>query len=171
MKKPFVLLSWRWPLGLLCLPVESQSLPIRVILPAKALTPQSHVPHWGSQCTRALSNYTCEDSRVLFVQAFWLCHSPVTTLLHLPASAASFPHTPSWWKSPLASSLSKHRREASWDTTLENEVPEFPTEGRWHTVCSNPTWGLELKLTASPAPKGKKNSNSTATLWAVWPNV
>lgn len=48
---------------------------------------------------------------------------------------------------------SKHWREALWDTTLEKESPEFPTEGKQPAARSNPAWassacGPEPKLTA-----------------------
>lgn len=141
-----------------CLPVRSQPLLHRWHLLQRDWPHSPQVPLSDAEealsATRVLSDYTHEDLRAFFVQAFWLCHSAVTILLHLPASTASFPHTPSPWKSFLASSFRVNTDGNHWDTTLENEVPEFPTEGKWHAVCSNPAranlaCGLEPKLTAS----------------------
>lgn len=101
--------AWRNPKGLLCPPVQSQPLPQRWRLLQGYWPHSPWVPLTDAEealsATRALSDYTREDLGACFVQAFWLCHSPVTILLHLPACTALFPHTPSQWKSPLASSF------------------------------------------------------------------
>lgn len=92
-----------------CLPVQSHTLPHRWHLLQRYWPHSPQVPLSDAEealgATRALSDYTHEDLRVFFVQAFWLRHSPVTILLLLPAFTASFPHTPSQWKPPLASSF------------------------------------------------------------------
>lgn len=63
---------------------------------------------------------------------------------------------------------SKHWREALCDTALEKESPEFPTEGKQPTACSNPAWassacGPEPKLTARQM-RHRKIKNNTGTL-------
>lgn len=65
---------------------------------------------------RALPADTFTELRAFFAQAFWLCLPSGLSSLHLPASRASFLHTP-----PLRiSSCSKHWREAIEDTKVEN---------------------------------------------------
>lgn len=108
--------AWRNPQRSPCLPVWSQPLLHRWHLLQRDWPHSPQVPLSDAEealsATRVLSDYTHEDLRAFFVQAFWLCHSAVTILLHLPASTVSFPHTPSQWKSLLASSFRVNRRES-----------------------------------------------------------
>lgn len=87
---------------------------------------------WDAQSRTARRNTRCFWCPLwglclhLHTATSFLCSSILTLpslrviLLHLPASSASFLHTPPLRTPPGASSCSKHRREAIEDTKVEN---------------------------------------------------
>lgn len=160
--------------------------PAQVTPPAKVLTPQSpSTSHWcrrGSQCTRALPDYTCEDVCAFFVQAFWLCHSPVTILLHLSVSTASFPYTPCWWKSPPSSSFrvnteGKHYETPPWKTRPLNFLQKA-NGTQSAAILHTPTSHVGYSRSSLPVHQDTKRNKEQQQqhshfphFWAVWPNV
>lgn len=113
-----------------------------------------------------------EDLCAFFVQAFWLCHSPVTILLHLPASIALFPHTPQW-KSPLASSFRVNTERKCYETPpWKTRPPNFLQKANGTqsaAILHAPTLDMwaraEAHCQSAETQKGKKkNSSNIATL-------
>lgn len=130
----------RHPEGLEASRAHSRAHPSCTALPPEALpAPKPRVT--SHQCRKSSwchKGSACCHLCAFFVQAFWLRHSLVAVLFHLPASTTSFPHTPSLWTPPGASAFRVNTGGKRYETLLwQTTPPPSPTEGKRHAARSN----------------------------------
>lgn len=114
------------PRGLQC-PPAGPTPPAQHCLPRSYQPHCPALPHTGAEkalgAIRALPAVTFAELRVFFVQAFWLRHSLVAVLFHLPASNTSFPHTHSLWTPPGASAFRVNTGGKCYETLMWQTTP------------------------------------------------
>lgn len=128
------------PRGLRC-PPAGPTPPAQHCLPRSYQPHCPALPHTDAEkalgAIRALPAVTFAELRVFFVQAFWLRHSLVAVLFHLPASNISFPHTHSLWTPPGASAFRVNTGGKCYETLMwQTTPPPSPTEGKRHAAHS-----------------------------------
>lgn len=106
------------------------------------------VPHTNAEEVLGAQGLWLHSKMYRALFAFCLCHCPVTVLLHPLVTSASFPHTPSRWKSPLASSFrvnteGKHYETPPWKTRPLNFLQKAngtQAAATLHTPASHGGW-------------------------------